>query len=197
MQMVSKFSKTVAVKKKTIKIHHPVEHVSLTDFSHDLTGYIFSGICRKEGSAATAFAVYTTGRRKHLRRFSSAIPDISKKPQCIIHNMCFGKFNSRDRRIKVYGPCGVVESGYKKVVRNRKSCFLCCKTDTGSNVIVGTHKSIRKKLFVLECSKSSEACLDFIIMFVYAVRIERDAMFAERIPVGKETLLIFIISDTS
>ena len=34
-------------------------------------------------------------------------------------------------------------------------------------------------------------------VFIYAVRIERDAMFAERIPVGKETLLIFIISDDS
>ena len=197
MQMVCQFSETVAVKKKTIQFHHPVEHISLTDFCHDLTGNIFSGISRKEGGAPTAFAVYTTGRRKHLRRFSGAIPDISKKPQCIIHNMRFGKFNSRDRRIKVYGPCGIVESGYKKVVRNRKSCFLCCKTDAGSNVIVGTHKSIRKKLFVLKCSKSSEACLDFIIMFIYAVRIERDAMFAERIPVGKKTLLIFIISDDS
>ena len=41
------------------------------------------------------------------------------------------------------------------------------------------------------------ACLDFIIMFIYAVRIERDAMFAERIPVGKKTLLIFLISDDS
>ena len=34
-------------------------------------------------------------------------------------------------------------------------------------------------------------------MFIYAVRIERDAMFVECIPVGKKTLLIFIISDDS
>ena len=79
VQMVCELSKTVAVKKKTIQFHHPVKHFSLTHFSHDLTGYIFSGVSRKEGSAAAAFAIYAAGRRKNLSGFTGAIPDISKK----------------------------------------------------------------------------------------------------------------------
>lgn len=55
MQMVCQFSETVAVKKKTDPVHSPVEHISLTDFCHDLTGNIFSGIQQERGRCTHCF----------------------------------------------------------------------------------------------------------------------------------------------
>ena len=111
--------------------------------------------------------------------------------------MCLGKFNSCDRRIKVYGFCCIVETGHKKIIGDRKSGILRSKTDACGNIVISADKSFRKEFAFLKNSESLESCFYFIVRFIYTLRFKSDSIFFKCIFVCEKTLMIFLISNNA
>ena len=192
MQMFCEFGETGTVKQIAVKLHHPVLHIALVYFGHNVICNILTAISWIGRSTMAAFLEYMCDRGINMIGNIFVIPYIMKEFQGIIHNFCFGKADSCDTWFKERSFVFVVKSCYEKIIRNFVSGFFGCQTDTYSNIVIGAYKSIREQIFVPEFIKSMNAGFDFIILTSDTLRLKRNFITQESIPVSKKTLLILI-----